>query len=56
MAMKRCLEICSISSEFSGGFIKNMDMLIDRTEKDQIQVGSVFPIGAEKFLVSAAFR
>lgn len=46
--MKRCLEICSIASEFPGSFVKNMQALIERAENSGIILEFVFPIEAEK--------
>ncbi len=48
--MKRCLEICSIASEFPGSFVKNMQALIERAEKEQIKIEFVFPPQAQEHL------
>ncbi len=48
--MKRCLEICSIASEFPGSFVKNMQALIERAEKKQIKIEFVFPPEAQEHL------
>ena len=45
--MKKCIEFCSIASDFPGSFIKCMHKLMRESQKENMKIEFVFPYEAK---------